>query len=129
MPKNNPTAALNANAVTTDFVVLTVCHPAKCAANMAAAVSERQAQRAADQAKRHRFHQELQQNIAAGRAKCLADPDLAGPLRHRYEHDVHDADTADKQAHAGDADQKPGGCADRIAVSNRLRLPLIRSVG
>ncbi len=37
-----------------------------------------------------------------------ADADLARPLGHRDQHDVHDADAADEQADAGDRRQEAG---------------------
>ena len=36
-------------------------------------------------------------NIASFSSDGFADTDLAGPLRHRHQHDVHDADAADDQ--------------------------------
>src|SRR6266851_1397154 len=43
---------------------------------------------------RGRFREELSHDIAAPRPQRLPDPDLARPLRHRHEHDVHDNDPA-----------------------------------
>ena len=54
------------------------------------------------------FDQELQQDRPAFGADGFADADLARPLRHRDEHDVHDADAADEQRQPGD-EQPDGG--------------------
>src|SRR5690606_15876941 len=63
----------------------------------------RDAEQPAQQAQRHRLHEELQQDAAARRAERHADADLARPLRDADEHNVHDPDAADDQAHARDA--------------------------
>ena len=42
------------------------------------------------------------------RADRQAQADLARPLGHRHQHDVHDADAADEQRHRGDARQQVG---------------------
>jgi hypothetical protein len=47
--------------------------------------------------------QELLQDVAAARADGHAQPDLAGALGDRDQHDVHDADAADDQRDRGDA--------------------------
>ena len=53
------------------------------------------------------LEQELQQDRAAPRAERLADADLPRPLGHRHEHDVHDADAADRQRqHADEAEHQ-----------------------
>ena len=51
-----------------------------------------------ERGERDRFDEELQQHVARHGADREARTDLARPLRHRHEHDVHDADTADDQA-------------------------------
>ena len=73
------------------------------AASAPIAVAEREADQAAEQAQHERLEQELQQDVMALRADGLADADLARPLRHGHEHDVHDADAADEQRDADDA--------------------------
>ena len=45
--------------------------------------------------------EELSQHVGAARADRHADADLARPLGHRHEHDVHDADAADEQRDRG----------------------------
>ena len=62
---------------------------------------------AADQTDRRRFDQELQQDGPPLGADGFADADLARPLGDRDEHDVHDADAADKERQAGDEQADP----------------------
>ena len=62
----------------------------------------------AQQAERQRLDQELHQDVAPGGAERLADADLAGALGDRHQHDVHDPDAADQQAHRGDAGEQAG---------------------
>ena len=45
--------------------------------------------------------QKLHEDVPAMRAHGRADADLAGPLGHAHEHDIHDADAADEQGDAG----------------------------
>src|SRR5438093_3573888 len=49
---------------------------------------------AADAGERDRLDEELHEDVAPACSDGLADPDLAGPLRDRHEHDVHDPDPA-----------------------------------
>src|ERR1051326_4284361 len=69
---------------------------------------------AAEAGKDDRFDEELQQDVAAPRADGLSDADLARPLRHRDEHDVHDADAADEQGDADDRSHDHGGGGERF---------------
>ena len=62
---------------------------------------------AADQTDGRRLDQELQQDGPPLGADGFADADLARPLGHRDEHDVHDADAADKERQAGDEQADP----------------------
>ena len=52
----------------------------------------------------------MDEDVAPPRTDGLADPDLARPFRHRYEHDVHDADAADEERDSHDCahDQRRG---------------------
>ena len=50
-----------------------------------------------------RLDEELKQNILRRRAERLSDSYLAGTLRHRHQHDVHDADSADEKTHRRDS--------------------------
>ena len=59
--------------------------------------AERDADEAADDAERDGLDQELDQHVAAARAHRHAQADLARPLGHRHEHDVHDPDAADDE--------------------------------
>ena len=61
---------------------------------------------AADRTERHRFDQELSEDVAAVRADGHADTDFARPFSHAHEHDVHDSDSADHQRDARDCAQQ-----------------------
>jgi hypothetical protein len=82
-------------------------------------LGERQADQPAEHRQHHRLDQELQQHLARDRADGEADADLARPLGHRDEHDVHDADAADEQADRGhrgdDLGQQGGRAGQRVA--------------
>ena len=54
--------------------------------------------------------EELGQDVPATRPDGLADPDLAGPLADRHQHDVHDPDAADDERDRGDPTQEQGQC-------------------
>src|SRR5664280_3678222 len=54
----------------------------------------RDARRAARQGERERLHQKLRLDVPAPRADRHAHADLARPLRHRDQHDVHDPDAS-----------------------------------
>ena len=82
-------------------------------------IGEGQADQAAEQAKRGRFDQELQQNRAPARAERFARPDLLRPLLHAHERDVHDPDRADEERETGD--EKSG---DRDRVLDRIERAL-----
>src|SRR5262249_121769 len=63
-------------------------------------------QAAADARLHYRLDQKLQSDVAALGAQRAADADLARPLRHGRQHDVHDTDAADEQRDAGDENQQ-----------------------
>src|SRR5690606_24336797 len=65
--------------------------------------AEADAEQASEEAKRHGLDEELQKDAPPRRAERHADADLARALGDADEHDVHDADAADDQAHARDA--------------------------
>src|SRR5207249_618106 len=81
------------------------------------APAEQDPKRPAEAGERDALDEELRQDVAASRAHGLADPDLAGPLVHRDEHDVHDPDASDEEADAADrAEQereRPGHLIER----------------
>src|SRR5687768_7135967 len=60
----------------------------------------------AKQAQYHRLDEELQQDVPRRRAQRLSNPYLTRPLRHRHQHDVHDADAADKEADGRDSGEQ-----------------------
>ena len=70
------------------------------------ATPDHDADRPAQERQRRRLGQELQDDVAPERADGLAHPDLARPLRHRHEHDVHHADAADQERDEGDEDHR-----------------------
>src|SRR5207249_10602752 len=49
-----------------------------------------------------RFEQELADDVVLSRADGLAHADLAGPLGHADQHDVHDADAGGEQGDGAD---------------------------
>ena len=63
----------------------------------------------------HRLEQELQADVARPGADRLAQADLPGPLAHRDQHDVGDADAADQQRDPGDRGQHAGEDAQDVA--------------
>ena len=54
----------------------------------------------------HGFRQKLEQNRAARRADRFQNADLARSLRHRNQHDVGEADAADRQRQRADQSQQ-----------------------
>ena len=66
---------------------------------------------------RGRLDHELRQDIAAPGAERLPDPDLAGPLAHRHEHDVHDHDAADDERDGDQPGQRDEQDASRSSSS------------
>ena len=85
------------------------------------AVGHRDANRAAGEGRREALEQELQEDLARAGAKRLANADLARPLLHVDEHDVHDADAADGQRQDPDEGQHDLQPADD-AVGDLARL-------
>ena len=74
----------------------------------------RDAHQPADARQHRRLHQELVQNVLPPRADGFADADLARPLRHHRQHDVHDHHAADHHEHADDADRRAGDRAGQL---------------
>src|SRR6202044_3809168 len=64
------------------------------------------AQHASERAHHDGFDEELQKHVALAGADGEPDSDLARSLGHRHQHDVHDADSSDKQAHRRDGREK-----------------------
>ena len=65
-------------------------------------IGKREPDKSAEQAKRRRFNQELQQDRAAPRAERFARSNFFRALFHAYKGDVHDPNRADEQRQAGD---------------------------
>ena len=57
------------------------------------------------------------QDVAPVRADRHADADLARPLRHAHEHDVHDPDAADDERDAGDRARAVRSSTSVVAVA------------
>ena len=66
--------------------------------------AEGDADQSAESGERHRFGEELPDDIAPTRANGFANADFAGALGDGHQHDVHDADAADEQADGTDGD-------------------------
>src|SRR5579872_5011043 len=49
------------------------------------------------QRQRHRFHEELREDVTCFSPHRLPQADLASPLGHRHQHDIHDSDAAHNQ--------------------------------
>ena len=66
----------------------------------------------------HGLGEELAANVPPPRAYGQPHADLAGAFGHRYQHDVHDADAAHDECHAGDAREQvaqgAGGLVGRL---------------
>jgi hypothetical protein len=72
-----------------------------------AAVARGEPDHAAQHAHDDALDQELREHVRAAGADGQADADLAGPLRHAHQHDVHDPDAAhDKRNHGHAGEQR-----------------------
>src|SRR5713226_6212755 len=69
--------------------------------------SQADSDRSAQQRKERALEEELEQDIAVGRAQGLAEANLARALGYRHQHDVDDTDRAQRQGHQPDATQEP----------------------
>src|SRR6185437_14947790 len=69
----------------------------QCGNGARQAEAQANAQRGAHGAERGGFHEKLGENVATPRAQRLPDTDLARPLRHGHQHDVHDDNRADDE--------------------------------
>ena len=54
------------------------------------------------------FDEELAADVACGGAESFADADLAGALGDGDEHDVHDADAAEREREQSDGGEEEG---------------------
>ena len=76
---------------------------------------------------KHRLGQKLQQHMQPSGADRHPQSDLARPLGHRDEQDIHDADAADDKRYGGHRGQKKrhdaaaalGGLGDLAEISHR----------
>ena len=122
-----PTSALKPTAMTMMSGRISIGQPNCAASRWRAEQPERDADEPAGERQRQRLDQELRQDVARLGADRHADADLARPLGHAHQHDVHDPDAADQQRHRGDARRAawsascvPSCCA--LAISARLRM-------
>ena len=79
------------------------------------AAAQRQRHGEPDRAAEHRqeeaLEEELPLHLAGGGAERLAHADLARPLAHGHQHDVHHAEPAERQRHDADDAEEPASCA------------------
>ena len=81
--------------------------------------TEGDAHEAPDEGERHRFDEELQQDVPPARPHCHAQANLTRALGDRNQHDVHDADAADEQRHRGDRASSIASTARMLASARR----------
>ena len=122
IPKNSPTTAVTPMPMTTDQT----CTDAGSGENLLMidrqAEAEERADHPAERRERHRLGQDLPDDVAAPRAERLAQPDLARPLAHHHQHDVHDDDAADDQRQPDDADEDGEDALGRRVVDAEQRV-------
>ena len=70
----------------------------------------------ADRRQGHGLHQELGEDVPPARPDGHPEADLAGPLGHRHQHDVHDADAADQERDGRDRRQQHRHDAGRFLL-------------
>lgn len=58
--------------------------------------------KAADEREDESLEEKLQEDIGVGGANGFTNTDFVGAFSDGYEHNIHDADAADKQGNAGD---------------------------
>ena len=63
-------------------------------------------QQSAQRGNHESFRQELKENVPAPRTESFLHADLAGTLRHRNQHDVHQSDAADAERQQADEAQQ-----------------------
>ena len=106
MPNISPTRLDTVNAIPMDQseMGMRIFSTKYCTLSGTATPAEN-AESAAANADQNRFGQELKQDIAARSPDGHSDADLAGPLGHRDQHDVHDADARYDERDRGDQNQ------------------------
>ena len=78
--------------------------------------SKQDSRRASKQAQHDGFAEELELDGTLGRSHRHANSNFPGALRDRYQHDVHDADSAHQQRNRGDRDQQHAQGPARIEL-------------
>ena len=108
-PKKMPTLAEKPMPMANDHQGREIGKPEIQWISEADPAAEQDPERPAEGREECRLDQELPQDLAAAGAECLANADLARPLRDRDHHDRHDADAADHQRDRRDDDQREEG--------------------
>ena len=92
--------------------------PGRGRAGERAAPAREEAEDSSRRREERRLDEEGAQHLPPARAEGLQEADLARPLRHRDEHDVHDPDPRDGQRHRRDAGERrredPEDLAERL---------------
>jgi hypothetical protein len=116
-----PTAAAKPSASRSESSPTKTGQPARSAITTAAPMPARSPRSPPSRQSSDRLHQELVAHVAPARAEGEPQPDLAGALGDRDQHDVHDRDAADDERDRGDRGKQPGEGARR-GVLQRHRL-------
>ena len=117
-PKTRPMPPLTPNASSTASTETTVLNPASWAMAHATPPTETYAEKSAQGADGQGLGEELGEDVETCGAERLAHADLPDTLRHRDQHDVHDADAAHDKADTGHPAEQEG--EDRHGLLLRL---------
>ena len=115
-PKNTPTTALNAKARTMAGAEINVFQFARVESAMAPPTPQ-DAEDATQHAKHNRLDKELQKDVQSRGTQRHAHSNLPCAFGDRNQHDIHDADAADQEAHGGDAPEQE---RERCVVSSKV---------
>ena len=110
-----PTPADTPNASASDHQVIAAGTGDSAADQQGGADAQGHPDHPADRGQQHGLEQELHADVAGPGADRLAQADLPGPLAHRDQHDVGDADAADEQGDPGDRGEHAGEHAEDVA--------------
>ena len=104
-PKKRPTSAVMPMPSATDHGSTDAGTGVSDEMTSGDAGAEQRADHAAEHREHDRLGQHLRHDVGAPGAERLAQPDLARPLGHHHQHDVHDHDAADDERQRHDADE------------------------
>ena len=104
-PKNSPTSAVMPMPSATDHASTAAGIGVNVAMVSAMAAPKHRADDAAEDREHDRLGEHLRHDVGPPRAERLAQADLARPLGHHHQHDVHDDDAADDERQRDDADE------------------------